>query len=458
MEEVYTIDAVTGQRLFQPKLPASPKSNRITDHSRSTRPRDTQSEGGDDDNHNHNHSKSDENNRGRKRVRRDMYMVLQQKDQARKAKLQSMKLSHDRQVEQQLAAMKTSSLPQSDLIVKEANDRHVRDLFKVMLVLQGMTNSSNSVKQGERESLVDDQMDKSEIGMEISDNRAAALGLDKITSTDVERMMCLLDESKVMERHHLHTFFHASNQSLTGGILTGGGVDNGPGLGLGLGQDSTSSSTPGLPSSSSLAASLISSKSNWSTLTIDLTTDLSVFEKHTRSLLQTAREERLHQLAVAFANNEQQQQQQQQQQQSQPGPGNMSTGEHGMGEQKHVLSSWDAFDVSQLRRSPSGALVYTGALVVDFKLFMELMALSLDRKHGRPGRSYLFLTKKKKGMDSKSTEELAHAGCTFRPMIDKVYHIRSHNTFLLYLLSSPLSFIIIDTVLFNFFTIDGLTD
>ena len=30
-----------------------------------------------------------------------------------------MKLSHDRQIEEQLAAMKTSSLPQSDLIVKE---------------------------------------------------------------------------------------------------------------------------------------------------------------------------------------------------------------------------------------------------------------------------------------------------------------------------------------------------
>ena len=51
---------------------------------------------------------------------------------------------------------------------------------------------------------------------------------------------------------------------------------------------------------------------------------------------------------------------------------------------------------------------------------MELMALSLDRKHGRPGRSYLFLTKKKKGIEAKSTAELEHAGCTFRPMIDKV--------------------------------------
>ena len=95
-----------------------------------------------------------------------------------------------------------------------------------------------------------------------------------------------------------------------------GGADIGQGLGpgLGLGQDSTASLPPPPPStSSSLNASLTAP--SWSTLTVDLTTDLSVFEKHTRSLLQTAREERLHQLAVAFADNEQQQQQQQQQQQ-----------------------------------------------------------------------------------------------------------------------------------------------
>ena len=274
--------------------------------------------------------------------------------------------------------MKTSSLPQSDLIVKEANDRHVRDLFKVMLVLQcggGVMNYG----EGEGEvSIVDDKAadksldkgvykdlhnvhgpgvggEKSELGTEMSDHRGvAALGLGKVSSTDMERMACILDESKNTERNHLYQIVQASNQNhmVAGMALAGGGVDQGQGLGpgLGLGQDSSVSLAPISSTPPSLSASLTAP--DWSTLTIDLTTDLSAFEKHTRSLLQTAREERLHQLAVAFANNEQQQQQGK-------GEGGLSQGEGGRGG-KGVLSSWDAFDVSQLRRSHSGALVYTG--------------------------------------------------------------------------------------------------
>jgi len=101
-------DSKTGQRLFRPRIPRSP-----------TRPGHAHSNG---------HSSSDGINGERawqspEQRHAAKVLELQRKEEARKERIRLLRAHQERVEAETLAVMKTTSLPQSDQIVREANDR-----------------------------------------------------------------------------------------------------------------------------------------------------------------------------------------------------------------------------------------------------------------------------------------------------------------------------------------------